>query len=434
MDLRCSKCNEKVNKTDLAKKRTICKPCQCKEKALYKEKNKEHIKAYKQENKEKTSAYNKKYREEHLEQLKLLYNKSDEEKNENIKKRQTEYYNEYKNLVEKKNGVMMSTVDDYINAHSKLKIKCCNNHEFDMTYNNFSNNKWCPQCQLHQNELITLNALEHLFDKTFIKCRPDWLINKENNRLEIDCFNEELKLCVEYNGIQHYKFTEFFHKTEEYFMKRQEDDKIKEQLCIDHGYNFIIVPYTVATEEIIKYLADKCGERNIVFDKTKILSFDISEIDVSGDKHKKLLEIIKNKGGQLLEGRYITGNSDITVMCDKAHIWLTKTVYIMKGAWCHICGLTVKEETKEKISNTLTTYYQTDIGIAKTKHIIEKRSITMKNQRDEIRKELKEKVCKKCETNKQITEFSKKSDTKDGYQPYCRCCINIIKMASRHKN
>ena len=51
--------------------------------------------------------------------------------------------------------------------------------------------------------------------------------NEENNNLEIDCFNEELKLCIEYNGKQHYEFIKFFHRNEDNFIKRQRDDLIK---------------------------------------------------------------------------------------------------------------------------------------------------------------------------------------------------------------
>ena len=38
------------------------------------------------------------------------------------------------------------------------------------------------------------------------------------------------------------------------------------------------------------------------------------------------------------------------------------------------------------------------------------------------------KVCKKCNINKELFQFNKKSDTKDKLHPYCKnCCINITK-------
>lgn len=39
------------------------------------------------------------------------------------------------------------------------------------------------------------------------KLSPDWLIySKTNCKLELDCYNEELKLAIDYNGEQHYNY------------------------------------------------------------------------------------------------------------------------------------------------------------------------------------------------------------------------------------
>ncbi len=41
------------------------------------------------------------------------------------------------------------------------------------------------------------------------------LAKMENFNLEIDCYSPKLKLGVEYNGAQHYKFIPHFHKNKE---------------------------------------------------------------------------------------------------------------------------------------------------------------------------------------------------------------------------
>ena len=38
------------------------------------------------------------------------------------------------------------------------------------------------------------------------------------------------------------------------------------------------------------------------------------------------------------------------------------------------------------------------------------------------------KYCKKCDTTKPVTEFSKKRDSKDGLQPKCKCCVKQYKI------
>lgn len=62
-------------------------------------------------------------------------------------------------------------------------------------------------------ENISTYVLEKIFKKPFLNCRPNFLNNDVTGRnLEIDCYNDELQLGVEYSGIQHYIYTEYFTK------------------------------------------------------------------------------------------------------------------------------------------------------------------------------------------------------------------------------
>jgi uncharacterized protein YdaU (DUF1376 family) len=384
--------------------------------------------------KQKISEYNKKYRETHKELIQSYYKKSDEEKQANRKIKQEQYFNVFKEIIEKKNGILLSTSDEYINAHSKLKIKCSNDHEFECTLNNISKNRWCPFCNLKINECVTLCALEYLFDKQFKKIRPNWLQNLEGNNLEIDCFNEELKLCVEYNGIQHYEFVEYFHKTEEVFLKRNADDKIKKEKCIEKGYVFIEIPYTVPTDNIIHYIANQCIKANINFDKSKLDTFDITEIDISDQKHNRLLNMLKEKNGELIDGKYITRKSILTIMCNVGHIWTTNAGKIIDGSWCHTCGLAISENRKKKISTTMKEFFNTEEGAKSKEEAHKKRSVTMekiKEQQTMARKEAGKKICKKCNLELDLTNFCVKSASADGYQSWCKVCTNKTKQEKR---
>ena len=106
-------------------------------------------------------------------------------------------------------------------------------------------------------EVECRRIMESLFDKPFPKIRPDFLRNPVtvDYNLEIDCYNPELKLGVEYNGVQHYKFSKFFHKNFEAFRNQQYRDLIKRSLCKEHGINLIEVPYTIKVEDIGAFIA-----------------------------------------------------------------------------------------------------------------------------------------------------------------------------------
>lgn len=103
-------------------------------------------------------------------------------------------------------------------------------------------------------------VLEELFKRSFPNERPDFLRNTVTGglyNLEIDCYNEDLKLGVEYSGVQHYKFVPFFHKNKEAFMNQKYRDELKRRICKDNNVVLIEVPYTVKVEDIKGFLIDK---------------------------------------------------------------------------------------------------------------------------------------------------------------------------------
>lgn len=109
----------------------------------------------------------------------------------------------------------------------------------------------------YKHEIECRLILHELFPgKKFDKIRPSFLKNpKTNKNMEIDCFNEELKLALEYNGIQHYKYIQYFHEKEENFITQQERDKYKYEQLIQLGYNIIIVSYDII--DIKSYIIEK---------------------------------------------------------------------------------------------------------------------------------------------------------------------------------
>jgi hypothetical protein len=109
-------------------------------------------------------------------------------------------------------------------------------------------------------EIECRRILEKIFKCSFDKCRPDFLRNDVtggNFNLEIDCYNSRLKLGVEYNGVQHYKYTPFFHKNKEAFYNQKYRDELKRRMCKDNKIILIEVPYDIKIENIESYLVEK---------------------------------------------------------------------------------------------------------------------------------------------------------------------------------
>lgn len=104
-------------------------------------------------------------------------------------------------------------------------------------------------------------VFEKLFQKSFEKVRPDFIKNDCTEKpLEIDGYNEELKLGFEYQGVQHYKYTPYFHKSPNDFEKQQYRDALKREECKKLGITIIEVPYTVDIEDIEDFIVKKLKE------------------------------------------------------------------------------------------------------------------------------------------------------------------------------
>lgn len=98
-------------------------------------------------------------------------------------------------------------------------------------------------------------VLKVLYGKDFERVRPAWLRWKNGYNLEIDCFSEENpRLALEFNGVQHYKFTPAFHKTKDDFEKQKARDKWKIAMCKEREIPLIIVPYYIEQKDIQSYI------------------------------------------------------------------------------------------------------------------------------------------------------------------------------------
>jgi len=104
---------------------------------------------------------------------------------------------------------------------------------------------------------------EKIFGKPFAKIRPDFLRNNVTGKnLELDIFNEELRVAIEYNGQQHYKYIPFFHKNYEHFLNQKYRDEIKKMLCEQNDIKLIEVPHTVDLPDIETYIRVEARKLN----------------------------------------------------------------------------------------------------------------------------------------------------------------------------
>lgn len=114
-----------------------------------------------------------------------------------------------------------------------------------------------PRCS--RGEGICKQHMEARLGVPFTRVRPDFLKNPvTGENLELDIYNEDLRLAVEYNGKQHYEYNRHFHRgSNDRFQNQQYRDLIKQQLCRDQGIHLIVVPYSIKPEDIPSFLDEQ---------------------------------------------------------------------------------------------------------------------------------------------------------------------------------
>lgn len=161
-----------------------------------------------------------------------------------------------KDLAIKYGGLCLSK--EYINTSTKMLWQCAKGHSWGATYNKVYSGSWCPTCASNTSygEILSRLTLEQMLGCPFPKTRNlPWLVTPEGNHLELDCYNEELKLALEYNGEQHYLVVPYYFNTDTKSLEAlQARDRLKRRLCAENGVLLLQVDHTWGLSEIPKVI------------------------------------------------------------------------------------------------------------------------------------------------------------------------------------
>ena len=110
-------------------------------------------------------------------------------------------------------------------------------------------------------EALCCSIIEEIYQKPFVKVRPDFLKNPETgHNLELDCYNAELNIAVEYSGYQHYVYPNRFHRMYDDFIKQVRRDQFKVDVCDAQGIYLITVPYWVPEFKLKEFINEHLPE------------------------------------------------------------------------------------------------------------------------------------------------------------------------------
>ena len=176
-------------------------------------------------------------------------------------------FEEVKQAFTERGYELLST--EYINCDTHLEYSCPKRHLGKITFSHFSSGVGCAKCSQSRSEKLTRDIFEKIMSVEFQTVRPDFLKNPKTGRnLELDGYNENLKLAFEYNGEQHYKFLKYFHDTEEDFKIQREHDEFKYKKCLELGITLISIPYTFDCynpEKLEIFIKDELIKHKFIF-------------------------------------------------------------------------------------------------------------------------------------------------------------------------
>ena len=117
--------------------------------------------------------------------------------------------------------------------------------------------------RINKTEELCRKIIQELYHKPFPSVRPNFLKSpKTGKNLELDCYNAELKLALEYNGQQHYQYTPHFHKNKNAFYSQVHRDNWKRQKCRENGITLIEIPYWIPPDKLRDFIIVELNKKS----------------------------------------------------------------------------------------------------------------------------------------------------------------------------
>ena len=136
---------------------------------------------------------------------------------------------------------------NYKGRNIKSIIICPEHGDFLQTPHTHILGSGCKKCSQSNGEKLISSILSDLNIDFKTEVKFEECVYKSH--LKFDFYIPDLNLCIEYNGLQHYKSVDFF-GGERYFNEIKKRDSIKKKYCEDNSIKLITIKYLESKEDI----------------------------------------------------------------------------------------------------------------------------------------------------------------------------------------
>lgn len=140
----------------------------------------------------------------------------------------------------------IEVIGEYTGACRPLRCKCIlDGKEWDAYPNNLMRGEGCPECAESKGERavsvwLKNNGIEYVSQYKFEDC-------KNIKPLPFDFYIPPLRICIEYDGEQHYRPVEFGgcsnERAQQLHKRTMQNDAIKNAFCIENNITLVRIPY-----------------------------------------------------------------------------------------------------------------------------------------------------------------------------------------------
>ena len=139
----------------------------------------------------------------------------------------------------------------YKNVETPVKIKCPIHGDFNMTPHSHLKGSGCPKCSMSLGE----RKISNFLNENSIYLLPQHIFKdcKYLKYLIFDFWIPDLKICIEFDGKQHYEPIAYFGGEDKFKISKIKDD-IKDKYCLDNNIKLIRIShkYFSNIENILK--------------------------------------------------------------------------------------------------------------------------------------------------------------------------------------
>jgi len=247
---------------------------------------------------------------------------------------------QYEKIAKIFGGKLISTPST---VEAKLLWECSEGHRFRRSIRPMLRfNTFCTKCNDGWGETLCRKVLEEAFGKPFDRARPKDLISPKGIPIELDCYNEELALALEHQGMHHFKRQPNWQSVEQ-FKLCQMHDQIKRKYCTKKGILLIEIKEIgsiTPPEDVPKIIEDqlKAGGRKSPsgLKRIKPLSFKLkSRRSEYVDRAIKSAALF---GFEILDKPKLA-DQKVRVRCNNGHETKKTLRAIIQGRICNSCKL-----------------------------------------------------------------------------------------------